>query len=101
LNFRNVSYIYSYDVRATGVTYSKAVATANQYNVPIIADAQLGPHFTYNANGLIHEVWFVDSLLFGTLLDLVNKYNIRGICIWYLSAEDPKIYDAIQTKFKS
>lgn len=94
---------YGYDwpqgQQATGVTYNKAVATASSYNVPIITDARLGPHFTYNANGLNHEVWFVDALSFGTLLDLVNKYDIRGICIWYLSAEDPKIYDAIQTKF--
>ena len=84
---------------ATGVTYGDAVSTANRYNVPIITNAQLGPHFTYSANGLNHEVWFVDALSFSTLLDLVNKYDIRGICIWYLSAEDPKIYDAIQAKF--
>ena len=96
---------YGYDwpqgMRAAGMTYGDAVSTANQYNVPIITDAQLGPHFLYSANGLNHEVWFVDVLLFSTLLDLVNKYNIRGICIWYLSAEDPKIYAAIQTKFST
>jgi spore germination protein YaaH len=95
---------YGYDwpqgQRATGVTYNVAVARANQYNVPIITDARLGPHFTYNANGLNHEVWFVDALFFGTLLDLVNKYDIHGICIWYLSAEDPQIYNVIQTKFQ-
>ncbi len=81
-----------------GVGYNTAVATAKQYNVPITTDAQLGPHFTYNANGLSHEVWFVDALLFSTLLALVNKYGIRGISIWYLSAEDPKIYEVIQTE---
>ena len=36
---------------------------------------------------------------FSTLLDLVNKYNLRGICIWYLGAEDSRIYTEIQTKF--
>ncbi len=94
---------YGYDwprgQRATGVTYSEAVSTANLHNVPIITNAQLGPHFTYSVNSLIHEVWFVDALSFSTLLDLVNKHNIRGICMWYLSAEDPAIYDAIQAKF--
>ncbi|MHB8127058.1 MAG: peptidoglycan-binding protein [Desulfitobacteriaceae bacterium] len=84
---------------ATGVTYGNAISTANQYNVPIITNAQLGPHFMYSVNNLSHEVWFVDALLLSTLLDLVNKYDIRGICIWYLSAEDPKIYDEIQAKF--
>jgi spore germination protein YaaH len=94
---------YGYDwpqgQRAAGVTYSEAVAAANRYNVSIISDAQLGPHFTYNANGVAHEVWFVDALSFSTLLNLVNKYDIRGICIWYLGAEDPAIYAAIRDKF--
>lgn len=85
---------------ATSVTYSFAVAKANQYNVPIALDALLGPHYTYiDIAGIGHEVWFVDALYFETLLDLVNKYDIRGICIWHLGAEDPKIYDAIIGKF--
>lgn len=84
---------------ATGVTYGDAVSIANRYNVPIITNAQQGPHFTYSDNDFIHEVWFVDALSFSTLLDLVNKYDLRGICIWYLSAEDPKIFDAINVKF--
>jgi spore germination protein len=84
---------------ASGVTYAEAISTAERYNIPIIRNAELGPHFMYMENGLIHEVWFVDALNFSTLLDLVNKYNLRGICIWYLSAEDPKIYDVIKAKF--
>lgn len=94
---------YGYDwpqgQTATGVTYANAVATSNQYNVPITLNAQLGPHYTYTADSINHEVWFVDALYFGTLLNLVNKYDIRGICIWYLGAEDPKIYDIINAKF--
>ncbi|MHB8074140.1 glycosyl hydrolase family 18 protein [Desulfosporosinus fructosivorans] len=94
---------YGYDwpqgLQGKGVTYSEAVSIANQYNVPIITNAQLGPHYTYSVNNLNHEVWFVDALSFSTILNLVNKYDIRGICMWYLSAEDPKIYDAIEAKF--
>lgn len=94
---------YGYDwpqgSTATGVTYGNAVSTANRHNVPIISDALLGPHYTYIVAGINHEVWFVDALSFGTLLDLVNKYDIRGICIWYLGAEDPLIYDTINAKF--
>jgi len=96
--------VYGYDwpirQRATSLTYSSAVTRANQYNVPIILDALLGPHYTYiDAGGVNHEVWFIDALFFGTLLDLVNKYDLRGICIWHLGAEDPRIYETINTKF--
>jgi spore germination protein len=94
-------YDWPQDQRAKGLTYGDAFSTADLVNVPIITDAQLGPHFIYSANGLNHEVWFVDALSFSTLLDLVNKHDIRGICIWYLSAEDPKIHDAIQAKFST
>ena len=84
-----------------GITYSYAISTAQRYNVPIIEDAQQGPHFTYTANEVVHEVWFIDATSFATLLDLVNKYDINGIVIWYLGAEDPKIYDVIQAKFQA
>lgn len=84
-----------------GITYSYAISTASRYNAPIIKDAQQGPHFTYTTNGVDHVVWFVDATSFATLLDLVNNYNINGIVIWYLGAEDPKIYEAIQAKFQA
>lgn len=83
-----------------GITYSYALSTARRYNTPIIEDIQQGPHFIYRANEVVHEVWFIDATSFAPLLDLVNKYDIKGIVIWYLGAEDPKIYDVIQTKFQ-
>jgi len=84
-----------------GVTYNYAISTASRFNAPIIEDAQQGPHFTYTANEVDHEVWFIDATFFATLLDLVNYYDINGIVIWYLGSEDPKIYDVIQAKFQA
>lgn len=84
---------------AAVLTYAQAVATADAYGAPITTDELLGPHYTYTAEGIPHEVWFIDALLFGSFLDLVNKYDIRGISIWYLGAEDPGIYEVIQAKF--
>lgn len=83
-----------------GITYNYAISTASRYNAPITEDVQQGPHFTYTANEVVHEVWFIDATSFATLLDLVNKYDINGIVIWYLGAEDPKLYDVIQAKFQ-
>lgn len=84
-----------------GITYSYAISTARRYNALIIEDAQQGPHFTYTLNEAVHEVWFSDATSLATLLDLVNKYDIKGIVFWYLGAEDPKIYDVIRTKFQA
>lgn len=93
---------YSYDwqesQQATIISYSHAMNTAQKYKATVIADANLGPHYNYNSNSTAHEVWFTDASLFSSLLDLVNKYQILGICMWYPGLEDPKIYDAIRTK---
>ncbi|GAB6171889.1 hypothetical protein JCM15765_13670 [Paradesulfitobacterium aromaticivorans] len=48
--------------------------------------------------GVSHEVWFTDATSFITLLDLVNKHALNGICLWHPGEEDPKIYDAIRAK---
>ncbi|HWJ03394.1 MAG TPA: glycosyl hydrolase family 18 protein, partial [Verrucomicrobiae bacterium] len=86
---------YGYDwvgSQGKGITYSQAIATADAYNTAIIDDAQNGPHFTYNANGVMHEIWFINSGYYASLLDLVNRYNINGIAIWRLGGEDPDNY---------
>jgi spore germination protein len=96
---------YGYDwppgQKATLISYSYAINTANKYNAAIIADVILGPHYNYISNSTVHEVWFTDTSLFDSLLDLVNKYQIFGICMWYPGLEDPKIYDDLRSKFLS
>lgn len=95
------TYGYDWPVGQRGkvISYANAIATANKYNALIIADANLGPHYTYTLDSTVHEVWFTDAASFSVLLDLVNKYAINGICMWYPGSEDPRIYDAIRTKF--
>jgi len=95
------TYGYDWPVGQSGkvITYADAFATANKYNAPIIADANLGPHFTYTVGSTVHETWFIDAAFFSVLLDLVNDYSINGICLWYPGSGDPKIYDVIRTKF--
>ena len=88
------------DQKAILISYSYAINNAIKNNAAIIADPILGPHYKYISNSTSHEVWFIDSSLFGSLLDLVNKYQIVGICMWYPGLEDPQIYDEIRLKFK-
>ena len=94
---------YGYDwvpgSKGKGVTYEQVMATATANNAAIIEDLQNGAHYTYSANGTAHEVWFENANTLGTKLDLVNKYNLKGIAIWRLGGEDPKAYSTIAAKF--
>lgn len=96
------TYGYDWPIGKPGkvISYADAIVTAHQYNAPILSDAKLGPHFTYTVNSTVHECWFTDGTFFSILLDLVNKYSINGICMWYPGSDDPKIYEAIRTKFQ-
>jgi spore germination protein YaaH len=93
---------YGYDwaeAKGQGVTYKRAMSIAEQHGVTIIQDPLNGPHYSYTANNVNHEVWFTDALSTGSLLDLVNRYNIYGIVFWHLGDEDPNIYPVIKSKF--
>ncbi|MHB1418885.1 MAG: glycosyl hydrolase family 18 protein [Bacillota bacterium] len=81
--------------------FTKAMETAKLNNAPVKWDAQAQvPYYTYqSSSGVQHQVWFEnkDSLIHK--LDLVNKYNLRGIGIWRLGMEDPGYWPVINDKF--
>ncbi|MFW5992203.1 MAG: glycosyl hydrolase family 18 protein [Halanaerobiaceae bacterium] len=59
------------------------------------------PYFYYNdENGEKHEVWFESSNSLSFKLDLVNKYNLRGIGIWRLGNADNKFWENIENKIR-
>lgn len=93
---------YGYDWsggKGQGVTYKRAVEIAQQQGVEITQDPLNGPHYMYTVDNVNHEVWFSNALSTGTLLDLVNRYNIYGIVFWHLGDEDPNIYPVIKSNF--
>lgn len=93
------NYGYDWGPASKGLTYQQTINTAKAYGAKIIEDPINGPHYTYSANGVKHEVWFEDTLSLKTKLDLVNKYDINGIVIWRLGGEDLTNYQAIREKF--
>ena len=86
---------YGYDWSANGpaaaLTYYQAESLANQYGASPTAN-----HFIYMQGGQLHSVWFenTDSLL--SKMDLVSGYELRGVALWRLGIEDPRIWNFLQ-----
>ncbi|HYH05291.1 MAG TPA: glycosyl hydrolase family 18 protein, partial [Bacillota bacterium] len=53
------------------------------------------PHFTYKSWGVRHEVWYENVHSTAAKLNLVKKYNLRGVAVWRLGYEDPAIWRTI------
>ncbi|MFP4016507.1 MAG: glycosyl hydrolase family 18 protein [Halanaerobiales bacterium] len=58
------------------------------------------PYFYYWENEKKHEVWFENSNSLAFKLDLVEKYNLKGIAIWRLGNATEKFWDTIETRLK-
>lgn len=63
----------------------EAVQIAIANNAPIRFDelAQ-SPFFSYEDDGILHEVWFEDVRSLQRKYDLIEEYNLRGIGVWQI-----------------
>ena len=78
----------------------EAMELANKTGAEIYwHDIYQTPYFYYWEDGKKHEVWFENSNSLAFKLDLVNKYNLRGIGIWRLGNETADFWKTINNKF--
>ncbi len=86
---------YGYDWSGNGpaaaLTYSQAESLASQYG-----KSGKSNHFVYMQNGQLHSVWFENTASLLANTNLVSGYELRGIALWRLGIEDPKIWDFLQ-----
>lgn len=86
---------YGYDWSGSGpaaaLTYSQAESLASQYGVSTSSN-----HFIYMQGGQLHSVWFEDTASLLSKINLVSGYELRGVALWRLGIEDPKIWDFLQ-----
>ncbi len=85
---------YGYDWGGSGavaLSYGQAQVLEEQYT------HQSGQnHFVYVQDGEAHSVWFEDTQSLLSKINLVSGYELRGIALWRLGIEDPKIWDFLQ-----
>jgi spore germination protein YaaH len=86
---------YGYDWSGTGpaaaLTYSQAESLASQYGASPSSN-----HFIYMQGGQLHSVWFENTQSLLSKINLVSGFELRGIALWRLGIEDPKIWDFLQ-----
>ena len=86
---------YGYDWSAAGsqaLSYAQAEQLAAEHGV----SPQAGGHFEYWASGQLHTVWFEDASTFLNKLKLAVGYELRGIALWRLGIEDPRIWGLLR-----
>ena len=57
----------------------------------------MDPRFSYEADGVEHEVWYCNGREVWARLRLAMLYDVAGISIWRLGQEDPANWQAIAT----
>lgn len=74
--------------RATNIGNVEAVQIALANGVPIQFDTvAMSPYFTYERDGIQHEVWFEDARSIREKIRVANEYGFRGIGYWSLMKE--------------
>ncbi|RFU70386.1 hypothetical protein D0469_07240 [Peribacillus saganii] len=98
-------YGWDWDTAADKALYSSYAQLMDQrtkYKAKVIWETRSQtPHFKYvDHNHHSHQVWFENSDSLRFKLNLVKKYNLRGIGIWRLGLEDPKFWTTIPEEIK-
>ncbi|WP_419955079.1 glycosyl hydrolase family 18 protein [Neobacillus niacini] len=88
--------------KAVYSSYAQVMDQKKKYNAKVVWDSRSQtPHFSYvDKDQHSHQVWFENSHSLGFKLNLVEKYNLRGIGIWRLGLEDPLYWTTISEKIK-
>ncbi len=70
---------------ATTINNIQAVRIAVAQGAEIMFDeVAMSPFFTYEENGIAHEVWFEDVRSLNSKFDLIEQYNLRGCGYWQI-----------------
>ncbi|MCY0879509.1 MAG: glycosyl hydrolase family 18 protein [Firmicutes bacterium] len=91
LGIPGYGYDWSGDGPAAALSYQQAEALAKQYGASPNAN-----HFVYIQDGQLHSVWFDNTSGLLAKIHLVSGYELRGIALWRLGIEDPKIWDFLE-----
>ncbi|MEH7250146.1 glycosyl hydrolase family 18 protein [Neobacillus niacini] len=98
-------YGWDWDTTANKAVYSsyrQLMDQKKEYKAKVIWDTRSQtPHFSYvDKDQHNHQVWFENSHSLRFKLNLVEKYNLRGIGIWRLGLEDPMYWTIIPEVIK-
>lgn len=83
------------------ISYERFIDFAENFGAEIRFDeASQSPYFTYTSGMVDHIVWFIDAKSINASLDLVIKYNLKGISIWNITIYNPQLWLLINSQFE-
>jgi spore germination protein YaaH len=89
---------YAYDWPATGkatvISAGKAAQLARANGAKVVHAPGSNPHFSYQAAGVRHEVWWVGAADVARQRALVASQGFRGTALWRMGLEDPNLWRA-------
>ncbi len=100
LGIANYGYNWIAEGNTSDLGAQKVYTIAERENIEIKRDKDsLSPYLKYQDHeGNLREIWFEDSYSLEPKLDLVNKYNLKGIGIWRLGNEKNRFWKVIAEK---
>ncbi|MDP1574998.1 MAG: glycosyl hydrolase family 18 protein [Coxiellaceae bacterium] len=83
-------------VEEADLTYAQTDYLMKKYHAPFVWDKKSDvPYAIYNNNNFNNYIFPQNVATFKILLDMAKKYHLRGISIWCLGYEDPKIWSLL------
>jgi len=84
------------------LSFGRAVELARNVGAVINFDeVSQTPYFTYRSGDNVeHIVWYINSRSINASLDLVSKYNLRGISIWNIRIFNPQLWLIISSQYE-
>lgn len=91
---------YGYDWKgnesAETQTFQEATQAADDSNAPIVFDPDtLTPTFSYDEDGVKHEVWFLDAATMFNEIQVTDSWRPHGYALWRLGTEDPGVWSVL------
>jgi spore germination protein YaaH len=95
------NYGYDWTIGSTGsseTVFGEIMSRAASNHSPVEWDSGTGnPVHRYQADGQRHEVWFLDALTALNQVRGVANGGFRGVALWRLGAEDPDLWNLLQS----
>ncbi|MBX7466489.1 glycosyl hydrolase family 18 protein [Streptomyces sp. NPDC001251] len=78
------------------VTWKEAEALRAAKGAPYRLDPDSGtPHFTYEEDGAVRQVWYQDAAGITADLPVLSRYGVHHTAIWALNFEDPAVWPVL------
>lgn len=83
-------------INGRGASYEKVMSLVNRYDADMVwLENQQCNYALWNHDGVFEYAFIEDVRSFEAKMDVLNEFNLRGISVWRLGQEDPKVWDLI------